>query len=194
MSIMSPREAGRLGDRPEKLLGVPGVDRGVVTSLSSSVLTFKEEDEGSCPPAPWKARHPDRAQRPETSLRRVARAPAEPARREGGPGRRGAGHHRGAAQRAGEEERGQRQVGRSTRTQGWVRPRASLGCPTRPAACWPGRPGQPQPEAGTARSCCRWAQKEGVWGSQAHRQLRVGGRHQSRGDRVSNVYVCYFSQ
>ena len=78
---------------------------------SSFLLSpFQEEDEGSRSPATWEACNPQLAQRTEISSQSIPRAPTEPAQQKAFTGRRGGGHDRGSAQRAGEEKCGQRKV------------------------------------------------------------------------------------
>uniref|UniRef100_A0A4W2HL81 Cordon-bleu WH2 repeat protein n=1 Tax=Bos indicus x Bos taurus TaxID=30522 RepID=A0A4W2HL81_BOBOX len=81
---------------------------GRVASLGGQAPD-REEDEGSRSPASWEACHPQLAQWTEISSQSIPRAPTEPAQQKAFAGRRGGGHDRRAAQRAGEEKCGQRE-------------------------------------------------------------------------------------
>ena len=78
---------------------------------SSFLLSpFQEEDEGSRSSASWEACHPQLAWWTEISSQSIPRTPTEPAQQKAFTGRRGGSHDRGAAQWAGEEKCGQREV------------------------------------------------------------------------------------
>lgn len=110
---------------------------GSCCSFSPSVLSlFKEEDEGSRPPSSWKARHTECAQWAEASRGRVPRPSTEPSAHEGELEEQHGGRHRGSAQRAGEEERGQWQVRVLARRGGVTAIQSRVQGEPKSGSCW----------------------------------------------------------